>query len=119
MAVKVTGVGVDVFIGKDDGAAREAGFDGVQGRFRFAFFGTGAGAVFGVGAVGIAAGFGGCFFIDFVDEVLEVEGVGWCWLVGAEPVKCGATNIRPTRASAAPACRCLKTDRTGHLALSE
>ena len=69
-------VGVDVACGKEHGAAGEAGFDGVQGRFGFAFVGAGSGAVLGVGAVGIAAGLGGFLFLDFVDEVLEVEGVG-------------------------------------------
>ena len=83
MAVEVVVVGVDVFIGKDDGATGEASFDGVHGRFGFAFFGAGSGTVLCVGAVGVAAGLGGFLCLDFVDEVLEVEGVGRGWLVGA------------------------------------
>ena len=76
-------VGVDVFVGKDNGTGGEAGFDGVHGSFGLAFGSLGSCAVLGVGAVGSAAGFGGFLCLDFVDEVLEIEGVGWWWLVGA------------------------------------
>ncbi len=40
------------------GAAGEPGFDGVEADFGFAFFGTRAGAVLGIGAVGFEAGGG-------------------------------------------------------------
>jgi hypothetical protein len=41
-----------------DGTAREPDFDGVEGDLGFAFFGSRAGAVLGVGSVGGELGFG-------------------------------------------------------------
>ena len=52
-------VGGDVVGGEDDGAAGEAGFQGVVRRDEFALGGLGAGAALGVGAVGGELGFGG------------------------------------------------------------